>query len=166
MDLAPPRRENKYFHSESGSSLSTDSLKDPLSLNTDFYIHWLWRTQTSQQIRHCLSALRETEVWFTLWNSKFWTSLPVRCPVIHDIICFKYSMFALVSCMFSGVDPLTFGQFVRWLIECAVSGLKSPAAMWELLSLHEHKASFHKSIIPVIVDPALWWVWCLVLLST
>lgn len=44
------------------------------------------------------------------------------------------SVSALVCCVFSHIDLLTLGQFVRWLTECTVSGFKNPAAMWGLLS--------------------------------
>lgn len=44
-----------------------------------FTFSLLWRTQTSQLTCHGPSALREAEVWFTLWNS--WCDSQSACQV-------------------------------------------------------------------------------------
>lgn len=106
--------------------------KGPLSLTTDFD-PVLWRTHISQQIRHSLSALRGAQVWFYSLHSETVTACLSGVPLSISLHALS-GVFALVNCVFPGIDLLTFEQLVRWLTGCAVSGLKSPAAMWELLS--------------------------------
>lgn len=62
-------------------------------------------------------------------------SLPVRCPVIHITMCFEYSMcLLLLTGCFLVLICWLLEKHGGWFTECAVSGVKSPAAMWELLS--------------------------------
>lgn len=70
-------------------------------------------------------------------------------------------MFALVNRVFSGVEPLPFWT-VLWDDSLNVLCLvlkKCCCHVGAIVFSHEHKASFHESIIPVTGPPgSLWWL--------
>lgn len=100
------------------------------------------RTQTSHQIHQRSRGMISTQT--------VTACLPVRCPVIHISLCFLwvYVCFTVLS----GIDLLTFGQYALWLT--AVSGLKVLLPCGSYCLMHEHKASFHDSIIPFTSRPS------------
>lgn len=125
MDWAPPRRENKYIHSDGGTSGSSQSNRlpqGPLSPTEDFDIH-THRQTSSGWIRHSLSE----EQRYDLHCEALSVTATVRCTVIHCYHCVLWVQHYVCfsePCVFWCRAAAFLDSVVGWLAECAVSGFK------------------------------------------